>query len=38
MKPAFVLGIDGLPYTLTHRLIDEGVMPNFGRLIQQGHL
>jgi len=36
MKPAFVLGIDGLPYTLTMRLIDECVMPNMGELIKSG--
>lgn len=33
MKPAFVLGIDGLPFTLVHKLIDEGVMPNFKQLL-----
>jgi len=32
MKSAFVLGIDGLPYTLAKRLIADGVMPNLGKL------
>ncbi len=35
MKPAFVLGIDGLPFTLTHRLMDDGVMPNFAALLER---
>lgn len=38
IKPAFVLGIDGLPYTLAGKLIADGVMPNLGRLAQQGTL
>lgn len=38
MKPAFVLGIDGLPYTLAKRLIAEGVMPNLGVLAGRGTL
>ena len=38
MKPAFILGIDGLPYTLARRLIDEGVMPNLGVLAKRGTL
>jgi predicted AlkP superfamily phosphohydrolase/phosphomutase len=33
MNPAFVLGIDGLPFTLTHQLINEGVIPNFKNLL-----
>ena len=36
MKPAFILGIDGLPYTLARRLIDQGVMPNLGQLARVG--
>lgn len=32
MKPVFVFGIDGLPYTLARRLITEGLMPNLGQL------
>lgn len=38
MNPAFVLGIDGLPYTLVHRLVKEGVMPNMAALMQTGSL
>jgi predicted AlkP superfamily phosphohydrolase/phosphomutase len=38
MKPAFILGIDGLPYTLARRLINHGVMPNLGRLARMGTL
>jgi predicted AlkP superfamily phosphohydrolase/phosphomutase len=38
MRPAFILGIDGLPYTLARRLIDDGTMPNLGRLARQGTL
>ena len=38
MKPAFILGIDGLPYTLARRLIDRGVMPNLGQLARVGTL
>lgn len=38
MKPAFVLGIDGLPYSLARRLIDQGLMPSLERLAQRGTL
>jgi len=38
MRSAFVLGIDGLPSTLARRLIDDGTMPNLGRLAQRGNL
>ena len=38
MKPAFILGIDGLPYTLARRLIDQGLMPSLGALAQRGTL
>lgn len=38
MKPAFILGIDGLPYTLARRLIDQGVMPHLGNLARTGTL
>jgi len=38
MNPVFVLGIDGLPYTLSSGLVDKGVMPNLGRLMRSGHL
>jgi predicted AlkP superfamily phosphohydrolase/phosphomutase len=36
--PAFLLGIDGLPYTLARRLIEDGTMPNLGVLCQTGTL
>lgn len=36
-KPrAFVIGLDGTPYTLVKELVESGDMPNFGRLIEQG--
>ena len=38
MKPAFILGIDGLPYTLAKRLISEGLMPNLAELSKIGSL
>jgi len=38
MKPAFVLGIDGLPFTLSQKLINDGVFSNLGHLLQQGSL
>lgn len=38
LKPAFVLGIDGLPYTLTEKLVQDGVMPNMGKLASSGSL
>ncbi len=38
MKPAFVLGIDGLPYTLAQRLMAEGVMPNLLAVTRRGTL
>ncbi len=38
MKRAFVLGIDGLPFTLASRLIEDEVMPNLGRVARQGTL
>ena len=38
MNPAFVLGIDGLPYTLVHKLVADGVMPNMSRLCHTGSL
>ena len=33
MNSAFILGIDGLPFTLTHRLIEMGIMPNMKHLL-----
>jgi len=38
VRSALVLGVDGLPYTLAKRLIDEGVMPNLGALSIKGTL
>jgi len=38
MNSAFVLGIDGLPYTLSTKLVKQGVMPNLGELMQEGDL
>ena len=36
-NPGFmVLSIDGVPFDLVRRMIDQGVMPNLGRLAQQG--
>lgn len=37
-RAAFVLGIDGLPYTLARRLIGDGTMPHLGQLAKQGTL
>ncbi len=31
-----VIGIDGVPYTLIEELSDEGVMPNFAKLREEG--
>lgn len=38
MKRAFILGIDGLPYTLARRLIDQGRMPSLAALTRRGTL
>lgn len=36
-KPrAVLLGLDGVPFTLLERLIEEGVTPNLGRLASKG--
>ena len=37
-KKTCVVGLDGVPFTLLGRLTEQGVMPNFKNLIQQGHL
>jgi predicted AlkP superfamily phosphohydrolase/phosphomutase len=37
-KKVVVLGIDGVSYTLLHRLAGNGLMPNAGRLIKEGTL
>ncbi len=33
-----VIGLDGTPYSLITRLMDEGRMPHFAALMQQGHI
>jgi predicted AlkP superfamily phosphohydrolase/phosphomutase len=38
MHKSFVLGIDGLPFTLARRLIKEGLLPNLGYLSRRGTL
>ncbi len=35
---AVVIGLDGVPYSLVRRLMDEGRMPNFSRLLDGGQL
>jgi len=35
---AIVIGLDGTPYTLLRRFVDEGIMPNAARLIGCGTL
>lgn len=35
---AVVIGIDGLPYTLIKQYVEQGVMPQFGRMISEGTL
>lgn len=35
-KKVIVLGFDGMDYELTRRLMDEGRLPNFSRLAEQG--
>ncbi len=35
-KRLMILGVDGMDYRMTQRLMDEGKMPNFSRLSQQG--
>ncbi len=37
-KKAVVLGIDGVPYTLLKRFIDEGLMPNLAKIVDKGTL
>ena len=37
-KKAVVLGIDGVPYSLLKRFIDEGLMPNLAKLAVKGTL
>ncbi len=31
-----MIGIDGVPYTLLKRFIDNGIMPNLGEIVDQG--
>jgi predicted AlkP superfamily phosphohydrolase/phosphomutase len=35
-KKVLVLGIDGMDYTITSRLLDEGKLPTFKRLAEEG--
>ena len=35
-KRVLVIGLDGFPYTLANRLMDEGIMPNFKSLMSTG--
>lgn len=37
-KKVVILGIDGAPYTLLKMFTEEGIMPNFARIMQQGTL
>jgi predicted AlkP superfamily phosphohydrolase/phosphomutase len=37
-RRALIIGLDGVPYTLMKRFIDEGVMPNTAALIKTGAL
>jgi len=37
-KRALIIGLDGVPYTLMRRFVDEGVMPNSAALIKTGAL
>lgn len=34
----FVLGLDGMPYSLLVRMLDEGRLPNFARIVKGGSL
>ena len=36
IKKAIVVGFDGMDYTLTTQLLDEGKLPNFAKLQEQG--
>ncbi|ADQ69321.1 hypothetical protein C499_12165 [Halogeometricum borinquense DSM 11551] len=35
-RRAFVLGLDGVPWGLLERLVDDGELPNFERLLNEG--
>lgn len=35
-KRVLVIGLDGFPYTLANRLMEEGIMPNFKSLLDEG--
>ena len=37
IKKCVVLGLDGMDYALTDKLLSEGKLPNFARLRDQGH-
>ena len=36
-KQVLVIGLDGFPYTLANRLMDEGIFPNFKSLLEEGY-
>jgi len=36
MKRVLVIGLDGFPYTLANRLMDDGIFPNFKSLLEEG--
>lgn len=36
MHKIIFIGLDGMPFGLMQRLVKEGIMPNLGRLMQQG--
>jgi predicted AlkP superfamily phosphohydrolase/phosphomutase len=38
MQRSIVIGLDGTPYTLLRRFVDEGVMPHAAELVQRGTL
>ncbi len=38
MKRLVVIGLDGFPYTLARRLLEEGIMPNLSALLDEGEL
>jgi len=38
LQRTVVIGLDGAPYTLLRRFVDEGVMPNAAQLVRRGTL
>ena len=37
-KKVVILGLDGVPYSLLHYYVDQGIMPHFKEMISQGAL